>query len=107
MEEQTFDPKAARDYIVNRFKEQGDFMMFGQETMEKMVDQVIALDAAYMKESGVDDGAVYDDDAAYEYMHAHMIEAFPEHKMYMMRLVDDYLDYNEAYLDSIGAIDWE
>jgi len=27
--------------------------------------------------------------------------------MYCMRFVDDYLDYSEQYLDSIGAIEWE
>ena len=33
--------------------------------------------------------------------------AYPEHKMYLMRFVEDYMDYYEDYLESIGAIDWE
>ena len=34
-------------------------------------------------------------------------EAFPEQKMYAMRFVEDYMEYDEAYLESVGLIDWE
>ena len=49
----------------------------------------------------------YDDDEAYARIHRAMTEKYPDFKTYMMRLVDDYLDFSEDYLESIGAIDWE
>ena len=60
-----------------------------------------------MAASGADDGAVYDDDAAFDFMDEKMNERYPAQKMYLMRFVEDYMDYCEQYLDSIGAIDWE
>ena len=101
------DSAAARAFIADKFREQGDFSIIEEKTFEEMLDRVIALDEEFMTVSGVDDGGVYDDDAAYEFMHEKMMAAFPEHKMYMMRLVEDYMEYNEGYLESIGAIDWE
>lgn len=105
--EELFDSTAARAFIAEKFREQGDFSIIEAEVFDRMLTRVQALDEAYMAESGVDEGGVYDDDAAYEYMHEAMMREFPEHKMYMMRLVEDYMEYNEAYLESIGAIDWE
>ncbi len=105
--EELFDGRAAREFIAEKFQAQGDFSIIDDETFEKMLTRVQALDRAYMEQSGVDDGGVYDDDAAYEFMHEAMMREFPEHRMYMMRLVEDYMEYNEAYLESIGAIDWE
>ena len=105
--EELFDAKAAKEYIAEKFREQGDFSIIEPKLFDQMLDRVMALDEEYMESSGVEDGGVYDDDAAYDYMHEKLMAEFPEHKMYMMRLVDDYMEYNEAYLDSIGAIEWE
>lgn len=75
--------------------------------LEQLLDAVIKLDEAYMEEAGVNDGEVYDDDAAYDYFMEKLSALFPEQKMYLMRFVEDYMEYSEAYLESIGAIDWE
>ena len=58
-------------------------------------------------EAGVNDGAVYDDDQAFDYMMKGLQAAFPEQKMYAMRFVEDYMEYDEAYLESAGLIDGE
>ena len=97
----------ARAYIANKFSEQGDFNILSKEVFEKMLDTVMDLDESFMAETGVDDGAVYDDDQAFEYMMKKLQEAFPEQKMYAMRFVEDYMEYDEAYLESAGLIDWE
>ena len=97
----------ARAYIANKFSEQGDFNILSKEVFEKMLDTVMDLDESFMAETGVDDGAVYDDDQAFEYMMKKLQEAFPEQKMYAMRFVEDYMEYDEAYLESVGLIDWE
>ena len=108
METKEYNEVEAKAYILGCFTEQGDFAeIVDEKTLGEMVDAVMAYDAAFMKQSGADEGAVYDDDAAYDYMHEQMSAQFSEHKMYMLRLVEDYMDYNERYLDSLGLIDWE
>ncbi len=97
----------ARAYIAGKFAEQGDFNILPKDVFEKMLDKVMDLDEAFMAETGVDDGAVYDDDQAFEYMMKALQEVFPEQKMYAMRFVEDYMEYDEAYLESAGLIDWE
>ena len=97
----------ARAYIANKFAEQGDFNILPKDVFEKMLDKVMDLDEAFMAQTGVDDGAVYDDDQAFEYMMKELQGAFPEQKMYAMRFVEDYMEYDEAYLESVGLIDWE
>ena len=97
----------ARAYIADKFAQQGDFNILSKDVFEKMLDKVMVLDEAFMTETGVNDGAVYDDDQAFEYMMKRLQEAFPEQKMYAMRFVEDYMEYDEAYLESAGLIDWE
>lgn len=97
----------ARAYIADKFVQQGDFNILPRDVFDKMLDKVMELDEGFMAEVGVNDGAVYDDDQAFEYMMKRLQEAFPEQKMYAMRFVEDYMEYDEAYLESAGLIDWE
>ncbi len=95
-----------RAYILAKFQEQGDFSFM--EELPEMVDYIVTLDDKFMEDTGVTDGdEVYDDDKAYEFLFAGMNERFPARKMYLMRFVEDYMDYAEDYLESIGAIEWE
>lgn len=93
-------------YIIDKLQKLGDYSFLPEGVLGEMLKRLIALDEAFMQNTGVNDGMEYDDDAALAALHASMAEAFPEYKMYMLRLSEDYLDYNEEYLDSIGAIDW-
>ena len=97
----------ARAYIADKFAQQGDFNILSKDVFEKMLDKVMVLDEAFMTETGVNDGAVYDDEQAFEYMMKRLQEAFPEQKMYAMRFVEDYMEYDEAYLESAGLIEWD
>lgn len=97
----------ARAYIADKFAQQGDFNILPKDVFERMLDKVMELDEAFMTETGVNDGQVYDDDQAFEYMMKALQAAFPEQKMYAMRFVEDYMEYDEAYLESAGLIDWE
>lgn len=105
--EQEYSIENAKKYIKQRFVEQGDFLILKEEVFDQMLDRAVALDEAFMEQSGVNDGEVYDDDKALEYLFEEMQKSFEEQKMYCMRFVEDYLDYSEQYLESIGAIDWE
>ena len=103
-----YDPEQAKAFIVEKFLDAGDFtQIVTQEELTRMVTDALALDEAYMKQSGADEGAVYDDDAAFTYLLDKIMPRYPEHKMYLMRFVEDYMDFNEEYLTSIGAIEWE
>ncbi|MDO4564220.1 MAG: hypothetical protein Q4C04_01240 [Clostridia bacterium] len=102
-----YSNEKARVFIRDCFIKQGDFSILSGDSFERMLDRVMELDEEYMSENGIDEGAVYDDDAAFDHMFEKMQEAFPEEKMYCMRFVEDYMDYNERYLDSIGALEWE
>lgn len=105
MEEYTAE--RAKAYIEKCYQEQGDFAILPKDVFDKMLSRVIALDAQFMNTSGVDEGGVYDDDEAFDFMFESMQQEFEDQKMYCMRFVEDYMDYNERYLESIGAIDWE
>ena len=107
-ETKEYSREDAKAFIYQKYVEQGDFpAIVDEKTLASFVDAILELDEAFIHESGADEDAAYDDDAAYEYLHAHMVARFDAYKTYMMRFVEDYLDYNEAYLDSLGLIDWE
>ena len=104
-ENAVYDVSAAKEYVLTKFREQGDFSIFKEQLLEQMVETVISLDQAYT--SSIPDDAYYDDDAAFDQLLEEMQKAYPEQKMYMMRFVEDYMDYNEEYLDRNGLIDWD
>lgn len=94
-------------FAMKKFKEQGDFDILPEGVLEQMLSAIVKLDEEYVEKAGVNDGEVYDDDDAYDYFMEKLPSLFPEQKMYVMRFVEDYMEYSEAYLESIGAIDWE
>lgn len=103
-----YDATKAVAYILEKFKEQGDFPdIMDEDTLSRMIGAAATYDEVFINETGADNGEVYDDDAAFEYLQNRLADQFPDHKMYIMRFVEDYMDYNELYLDSIGAIEWE
>ena len=102
--EAVFDAAAqARAFILAKFQEQGDFLELEGIDLAGMVACAQQAEEAYMRENGVLDGGVYDDDEAF----ARVQEAYPAYKMYLMRFAEDYLDYSEEYLESAGLIEWE
>lgn len=94
-------------YVINKFKVEGDFDFLEEGELEKIVDDLVAFDDEYMAKSGADQGEDYDDDDAYELIFASMQKKWEKYKQYAMRLSEDYLDFAEEYLESIGAIEWE
>ena len=96
-----------RTYVLNKFNAEGDFSFLKPVELERMVDSMIALDTEFMERTGAFDDAEYDDDAAYEHIFEAMKKLYPGYQMYCMRLSEDYLDFSEEYLDSIGAIEWD
>ena len=103
------DLAAARKFVLGKFNEQGDYSFLKEGELENMVAAMQEMDEAYMNDSGVDEDGVcvYDDEAAFDHLFEGMKAKFPEYKMYCMRLAEDYMDYYEEYLESIGALEWE
>lgn len=100
--------KKLNEYVVNKFKSEGDFDFLNPGEIEKMVEAMAELDAKYMLDAKIiEEDRDYDDDDAYEAIFEAMKERFPEYKAYCMRLCEDYLDFTEEYLASIDAIEWE
>lgn len=99
------DKGAMRAYVLDKFVKEGDFEFLKNGELNEMVDAMIELDTAYM-DSLTEDG-VYEDDDAYEKLFTAMQARYPQYKMYCMRLAEDYLDFAEEYLVSVGAIEWE
>ena len=105
--EQEYSVENAKKFIKQRFMEQGDFLILKEDVFDRMLDRIIELDESFMETNGVNDGEVYDDEKAFDYLFAEMQKSFEEQKMYCMRFVEDYMDYSEEYLESIGAIEWD
>ncbi len=105
--EQEYSVENAKKFIKERFVQQGDFLILKEDVFDRMLDRVVELDEEFMEQTGVNDGAVYDDDKAFDHLFEGMQKSFEEQKMYCMRFVEDYMDYSEAYLESIGAIEWD
>jgi len=96
-----------RQYVLDAFLENGDFSaIMDTKMLETLLDRIIELDKAYIEDSSINTDAIYDADAAYDYMFTRMCESHIEYRAYMMRFVEDYMDYTEAYLESAGLIEW-
>ena len=99
------DLNEMKAYILNKFNVEGDFDFLKDGLMEELVDAMMAIDQSYLAKLGEDDD--YDDDYAYDLLYEGMQKKYSELKMYAMRLSEDYLDFSEEYLESVGAIEWE
>lgn len=104
MEDFELDINAAAEHIAGDFEKEGDFDFMKEEERIALIKKLAAVDIAYMDEIGED---VYDEDVVYERLYAAAEETCPQYKTYLMRFVDDYMDFMEQYLVSIGAVEWE
>ena len=86
-----------------------------RELLPGIIGDLIDADMAYMLESGVLDedgqsaGNFYEDDDAFEYMVEKIAKdrkLDPEKAVKMASLIDDYMDYQQEYLESRGLVQW-
>lgn len=95
----------ARVGIVDKFNAEGDFDFMKPDELSDLASKLIKIDFEYMDTLGDDDA--YDEDVIYERLYQLAVAAYPQYKTYLMRFVDDYMDFMEEYLVSIGAVDWD
>jgi len=74
--------------------------------IEALASAAVDLDMQYMRDAGVEGGAEYDEDAAFDRICAGLKNKFPSVKK-IDEITEDYMEAWEIYLDSVGAIDWE
>ena len=104
----------ALNFIVKRISEKDHNELAGM--IPQLISQAIDADMDFMHKSGVLDeegnagDEYYEDDDAFE----HMVETIvannkltPEQAVKVAALVDDYMDHQQAYLESKGLCDWE
>lgn len=58
--EEEYSLEKAKEYIRNKFTEQGDFLILPADVLDAMLTRVMELDEAFMEQSGVNDGAEYE-----------------------------------------------
>ena len=102
--EELFDKAAAAARIKENFDNEGDFSFMKPEELKAMIERFVGIDHDYMAEIGEEP---YDEDVVYERLEAAANEQLPQYKTYLMRLVDDYMDFMEQYLVDEGLVEWE
>lgn len=86
------------------------------DRIPELISQAIDADMAYMHEHHVidEDGNAgaeyYEDDEAFEYMVEKLAaenDLDPVKAVKLASLIDDYMDYQQEYLESKGLVDWD
>ena len=86
------------------------------DRLEDLISQAIDADMAYMHETQVIDAegnagsAYYEDDDAFEYMVEKLAadnKMEPAKAIKLASLIDDYMDYQQAYMESKGLVAWD
>ena len=111
---QGYDKQAALAFILKGVRPQEHPLL--AERLAELIAQAIDADMAYMHASGVldEDGnagdGYYEDDEAFE----EIVEALAEQNslsgeqaVKAASLVAEYMDLQQAYLESKGLVDWE
>ncbi len=102
--EELFDKAEAAARIKEKFDNEGDFDFMKPEELEGIISEFVGIDYDYMEKLGDEP---YDEDVVYELLDAAANERLPQYKTYLMRLVDDYMDFMEEYLVDAGYVEWE
>ena len=102
--EDIFDTAAAAVKIRQNFDNEGDFSFMKPEELDGVIKAFVEIDRDYMAELGDEP---YDEDEIYAKLEAAGHEQLPQYKAYIMRLVDDYMDFMEQYLVDEGLVEWE
>lgn len=98
------DFNEAKRYIAEKFRKQADFDFIPPKERGAIVDMLVGIDSEYMLK--VMENDIYDEDFIYNKMFEAVSEKYGKYKTYLMRFVDDYMDFMEQYLALIDAVEW-
>ena len=108
-----YDREEAIQFIGKRIRHQDHPEL--NEMLPDLIGEIIDADMAFMHENGVLDeegnsgGAYYEDDEAFEYMVEKLaadLKLDPVRAVKLASLIDDYMDYQQEYLESKGLMQW-
>ena len=111
---QGYDKQEAQAFILNKFNPR-DYQDLKPD-LETLIPDAIDLDMAFMHSSGVieENGAAgeryYDDDDAFEFILDGIATKYKMDADMAMKcagFLDDYMDYQQAYLELKGLVDWD
>ncbi|MCQ2458623.1 MAG: hypothetical protein MJ142_07850 [Clostridia bacterium] len=109
-----YDKQEAMDYIVSGIKAKDHPEL--QDCIPQIISLAIDADMQFMHDTHVldEDGGAgteyYDDDDAFEFMVEYVAEKMkldPVKAVKVASLIDDYMDLQQAYLESKGLVEWE
>jgi len=102
------DVKAMKEYVQEKLAKMNDYS-FMENDYAAVVSKLVDTEVMYINslEPDADGEFDYDDEEAFDMIQAEMEKAFPQYRMYIEALTDDYLDVSERYLSESGEIDWE
>ena len=110
---QGYDRNEAIAFITAKIRKQDHPEL--ADMLPELIGKIIDADMAYMHETGVLDeegnggNAYYEDDEAFEYMVEKLVEELkldPVKAVKLASLIDDYMDYQQEYLESKGLVQW-
>ena len=109
-----YDKQEAMEFILKRIHAKDHPEL--ADNLPELISQTIDADMAYMHENHVidEDGNAgdeyYEDDDAFEYMVEKLAaenNLDPVQAVKLASLVDDYMDYQQEYLESKGLVGWD
>ena len=102
------DKKAALEYVISSIKKDEAFKGIEEQDIKVVTEQAMDADFSYMDNADIDNGGVYDEDDAYDFIMARLTKGKDEETIAMISLiVDSYLEYFDEYLEKNDLIDWE
>jgi len=112
---QGYDTAEALRYMMSRVRP-SNYTALDSTAIETMLRYAIEADLAYMKSAGVlaEDGdtgdAYYDDDDAFEYIVdeiSRRMKLDEDAAMQAATLINDYMDWQEEYMEKLGLLSWD
>lgn len=104
----TIDKKAALEYVISAMKKGEEFKGVEDEDITRITTQAMDADFAYMEQANIEDGGVYDEDDAYDFIMEQLKKGKDDETVALISLiVDGYLEYFDQYLEENDLIDWE
>lgn len=109
-----YDKQEALTFMVKRIHAKDHPELAGQ--IETLLSQAIDADMTYMHDADVLDAegnageGYYEDDEAFEFIVETLAASndfSAEEAVKMASLIADYMDLQQAYLESKGLVDWE
>lgn len=108
-----YDREEAIQFIGKRIHPQDHQEL--KEMLPDIIGDIIDADMEYMHQNGILDeegnsgGSYYEDDEAFEFMVEKLaadLKLDPVKAVKLASLIDDYMDYQQEYLENKGLVQW-